>query len=214
MAHDMHIDLAMVLVSMRKQRSSSEQGFSLVELVMVVAILLVIAAVATPYMINVIADIRLRGGMSSLAGVFQECRSDSIKKNRLMSTHFTVLSNGPVAYVKDTTVSSPTLSPSDPQAQLGAPVTQVQDLTSVTGAPTALDNTILGFSPSNGDPTFNPRGLPCSYSSSSGLCATPIGYVYYFTDSRPNGGHGWGAVTISPAGRIKVWMWNGSNWGG
>lgn len=188
-----------------------QSGFSLVELMMVVAILLVISAFAAPYMVNVIANIRLRGGMTSLAGVFQDCRSNSIKQNRLMSTHFTVLAHGPVAYVKDATVSSPTLATSDPQAELGAPVTQVSSLTGVTGAPTALDSTTLLFTPQTGDPTFNPRGLPCNYSG--GTCTTGVGFVYYFTDSRPLGKNGWAAVTISPAGRVKVWMWNGSSWG-
>lgn len=178
---------------------------------MVVAILLVVAAFAMPYMSNVIANVRLRAGMTSLAGIVQDCRSLAIKKNKVMSTHFTTLANGPVAFVKDATISSPTLSSSDPQVELGAPVTQVTSLTSVTGAPTALDSTTLGFTPLSGDPSFNTRGLPCPYSS--GTCTTPSGFVYYFTDTRPLNANGWAAVSISPAGRVKVWMWNGSSWG-
>lgn len=200
----------MGIVRIRKQKKSTG-GFSLVELVMVVAILLVVAAFALPYMVNVVASVRLRGGMTSLAGVFQECRSLAIKNNKYMSTHFTTLANGPVAYVKDSTISSPTLASTDPQVELGAPVTQVTSLTSVTGAPTALDSTTLGFTPQSGDPSFNTRGLPCPYSS--GTCTTPTGFVYYFTDTRPLGKNGWAAVTISPAGRVKVWMWTGSAWG-
>lgn len=194
-------------------RKQSEAGFTLVEMVMVVAILLVIAAFATPYMVNVIANVRLRGGMTSLAGLFQECRSQSIKQNRLMSSHFTTLAHGPVAYVKDASVSSPTLAATDWQVELGAPVTYVTSLTGVTGAPTALDSTTLGYTPqpSSPDPTFNPRGLPCAYSS--GTCTTGVGYAFYFTDTRPLGNNGWAAVTISPAGRIKVWMWTGGAWG-
>ncbi len=198
-------------MSTRNEQKGRQSGFTLVELVMVVAILLVISAFATPYMVNVIANLRLRGGMTSLAGLFQDCRTLSIKNNRLMSTHFTVMANGPVAYVKDATVSSPTLSSTDQQVQLGAPVTYVTSLTGYSGAPTALDSTTLGFTPQSGDPTFNARGLPCAYSS--GTCTTPTGYVYYFTDTRPLGANGWAAVSISPAGRVKVWMWTGSSWG-
>ena len=179
---------------------------------MVVSILLVVAAFATPYMVNVIANVRLRGGMTSLAGLFQDCRAISIKQNRLMSTHFTIVSAGPVAYVKDASVSSPSLASTDPQVQLGAPVTKVTSLTGITGAPSVLDNATLGFTPQTVDPTFNPRGLPCTYSG--GTCTGIAGYVYYFTDSRPLGANGWAAVSISPAGRVKVWMWNGVSWGG
>ena len=191
-------------------RSAANRGFSLVELLIVVSILLVISAFATPYMVNIIANIRLRGGMTSLAGIFQDSRSFSIKQNRLMSTHFTVMSRGPVAYVKDATDTTGLLA-TDPQVQLGAPVTKVGSLNGLTGAPTPLDTTTLGFTPLTVDPTFNPRGLPCQYSS--GSCTTNVGFVYYFTDTRPLGNNGWAAVTISPAGRIKVWMWNGSAWG-
>ena len=199
-------------IGQNKKLSATDHGFSLVELVMVVAILLVIAAFATPYMVNVVANVRLRAGMTSLSGVFQNCRSIAIKNNRIMSTHFTTMANGPVAYVKDAKVSSPTLAATDPQAQLGAPVTQVANIGSVIGGPTTLDSTTLGFTPQSGDPSFNSRGLPCSYSS--GTCTTPTGFVYYFTDSRPLGKNGWAAVSISPAGRVKVWMWTGSGWGG
>lgn len=195
------------------KRKSSARGFTLVELVMVVAILLVVAAMATPYMVNVVASVRLRAGMTSLAGIMQDCRSLAIKNNKIMTTHFTALANGPVAYVKDATISSPTLASTDPQVQLGAPVTQVSgsSLSSVTGAPTALDSTTLGFTPQTGDPSFNTRGLPCPYSS--GTCTSGTGFAYYFTDTRPLGKNGWAAVTISPAGRVKVWMWTGSAWG-
>ncbi len=193
--------------------SRKESGFSLVELLMVVAILLVVAALAAPTMVNVIANVRLRGSMSSLAGIFQDCRSFSIKQNRLISTHFTTMANGPVAYLKNATVSSPSLATTDQQVQLGAPVSKITNLTGVTGAPTGLDSTTLGFTPLTSDPSFNPRGLPCSYDTTTGLCTANVGFVYYFTDTRVMGANGWAAVTISPAGRVKIWMWNGSAWG-
>jgi hypothetical protein len=36
--------------------------------------------------------------------------------------------------------------------------------------------------------------------------------VVYFTDTRTVGTPGWAAVTISPAGRVASWIWNGSSW--
>ena len=78
-----------------------------------------------------------------------------------------------------------------------------------TGAPPALDDTTLGFTPQTGDPSFNPTGLPCVYSS--GVCSNS-GFVSYFHDARPHGQMGWAALTISPAGRLKKWFWNGSSW--
>jgi hypothetical protein len=36
--------------------------------------------------------------------------------------------------------------------------------------------------------------------------------VYYFYDNRPGSQQGWGAMSISPAGRLKKWYWTGSVW--
>ena len=201
-------------MSLRRERNRDVHGFTLIELMMVMAIMLVIAAFATPYMVNVIANVRLRGSMVSLAGVFQECRSQSIKQNQLMITHFSTLANGPVAFLKDPTAGSQSLLSTDFQAELGAPITYVPSLTGVTGAPTALSSTNLCNVTTiltGTDSAFNPRGLPCQYVSASN-CSTGSYFVYYFSDTRPLGKNGWGAVSISPAGRIKVWIWSGSGW--
>jgi Tfp pilus assembly protein FimT len=62
---------------------------------------------------------------------------------------------------------------------------------------------------------FNARGLPCPYDSSTKTCNAAISgsaYVYYFQDTRFLGSSGWAAVSVSPAGRVKVWKWNGAEW--
>lgn len=185
-------------------------GFSLVELTVVVSILLVVGAIFTPAVMTVVANARLRGGITSLSGILQSCRMTAVKQNRTMSVHYTVISHGPLAYVKEATVSSPTVASTDPQVELGAPVTLVSTLTGPGAPGVALDSAILGFTPATSDASFNPRGSPCTYSSGS---CTNSGFVYYLTDSRPLGKSGWAAVTISPAGRIQKWFWNGYGWG-
>ena len=188
----------------------SRRGFSLLELMVVVGILLVVAALAIPNFMTMTANARLRSGMSSFSGLLQNCRMIAVKKNRIMTVHFSVLSNGPVGYVKDATVTSPTLESTDPQVELGAPVTKVVSPTG-PGAPGALlDSSTLGFTPQTGDPSFNPRGMPCSYSGTT--CTPNAGFVYYFTDSRPMGKNAWAAVSVTPAGRVKTWFWSGSAW--
>jgi prepilin-type N-terminal cleavage/methylation domain-containing protein len=192
-----------------------ENGFSLLEVLAVLAILLVIGAMVTPYMITATAMVRLRGGVNSLSGIFQESRAVAIKQNRLMSTRFTLLGDAQVAYVKDPTLtgSEAAFEAIDPQISMGAPVRRVIGLASYTGAPPALDVSKLGFTPAPNDPdlTFNPRGLPCVYAS--GTCTTAAGFAFYFTGRGSLGGNGWAAVSVSPAGRVKVWVWSGSDWG-
>ena len=183
-------------------------GFTLLELLIVMTLLLVIGAIAIPNMVTVISNARLRGGGTSLAGLLQNSRMLAVKENKTKTTHFTVLGNGPVAYVKNPTDAS-AISRTDPQAQLGAPLTRFVTPTG-SGAPPALDSTTLGFTPVTDDPSFNSRGLPCLYAS--GIC-TNTGFIFYFKDTRPYGASGWIAVSISPAGRIKRWVWNRTAWG-
>jgi prepilin-type N-terminal cleavage/methylation domain-containing protein len=186
---------------------SSQSGFSLFELLIVVAVLAIIAIIAIPNMMTVISNARLQGGGTNLSGLLQNSRALAIGKNITMTTHFTVLGNGPIAYVKQATDVSG-LSDKDPQVQLGAPLTKVTTPTG-PGAPAVLTSGELGFTPVTTDPSFNSRGLPCAYAG--GVCP-PSGFVYYFRDNRPLGKSGWIAVSISPAGRIKRWIYSGTSW--
>jgi len=192
-----------------RNRVSTRRGFSLLELLIVVAILMVLGIIAIPNMMIVISNARLLGGGTNLSGLLQNSRALAIGKNATMTTHFTVLGSGPVAYVKEANDTS-ALSDKDPQVQLGAPLTKVTT-PSGPGAPVALTSGELGFTPVTTDPSFNSRGLPCAYSA--GVCPTS-GFVYYFRDFRSMGKSGWIAVSISPAGRIKRWVHSGTSWGG
>lgn len=185
----------------------SQEGFSLMEVLIAVAVVLVVSLTALPNVAIGIANVRLRSSMTSLSGVLQNSRMLAIKRNRTMTTHFLHTTYGVMAYVKRATDTSG-LWTGDSQVQLQAPVSR---LTAPSGpnAPPALDSSTLGFTPQLGDPSFNSTGLPCVYSG--GLCGN-YGFVYYFTDTRPMGQNGWAALSISPAGRLKKWFWNGTDW--
>jgi len=195
-----------------KELHNHQAGFSMLELTGVAAISMIVTMTAVPNMVNAIGNIRLRSSMTSLAGVLQNCRALAVRNNQKMSTHFVATNytstSGVLAYVKKASDTSSTIA-SDSQVQLEEPVTQATTL-SGPGAPTiALDNSFLGFSPQTGDPSFNTTGLPCAYSG--GNC-TATGFVYYFHDQRPAPKTGWAALSISPAGRLKKWYWNGATW--
>jgi hypothetical protein len=132
----------------------------------------------------------------------------AVKQNQMMSTHYAVTQTGVVAYVRAASDNTP-YTPQNSQVELEAPVVQSSAPSGTGGQPTALDATTLGFTPQTGDPSFNVTGLPCTYNN--GVC-TNKGFIYYFHDLRPEGQQGWGALTISPAGRLKKWYWNGSIW--
>lgn len=192
-------------MSLRKKH----RGFSLLELLIVLSIILVLAAFSVPKMFTVIANIKLRSAATSLAGALQNARMLAVKSNRTMTVRFTAIQNSPYAYIKDATAASTAIAQTDYQVQLGAPIIQVD---TPTGTVTPLDPTVLGYTPLTLPDlaSFNPRGLPCKYVS--GVCTTN-GFAFYFTDKRQLGGSGWTAVSVSPAGRVTQWFWYGNSWG-
>jgi len=188
-------------------RRTGSAGFSLFEAMIVAAIGMIVTVASIPSVVTGISNMRLRSSMTSLAGVLQNCRVLAVKQNQHMTTHFSSQPFGIVAYVKRS-ADSTSLETHDSQVELQAPVTRVTT-PSGPNAPPVLDNTVLGFTPETGEPSFNPTGLPCVYAS--GVCSNH-GFTYYFHDSRPAAQMGWGALSISPAGRLKKWYWNGSIW--
>ena len=184
-------------------------GFTMLEVMTVTAVSMIITMTAMPNMITAINNLRLRSSMTSLAGVIQNCRMLAVKNNSSMTTHFAVstygASNGVIAYVKKASDPNP-VSTADSQVELEQPVTQV---TSLTGPDAPASAPTLGFTAATTDPSFSTTGLPCAYSG--GNC-TNSGFIYYFHDTRASTKTGWAAISISPAGRLKKWYWNGATW--
>ena len=198
-----------------KSNKKSQSGMTLIESMTVVSILLAISAAAVPNMMNVIGNARLRGAASSLSGIIQLSRARAIKQNQPMTVHFVALNMGPYAYVKNaastdtsltTVYTTCKINETCHVVQLGAPVIQVSV---PTGGVAQLDPAVLGFTPLTYPdlPSFNSRGLPCKY---TGTTCQNSGFAYYFTDIRQNAG--WTAVSISPAGRIQRYFWDGGRW--
>ena len=183
-------------------------GFSLIEVTVVVAISLIVGTIAIPNMVAVISNARLHAGVTSMSGLLQSSRMAAVKQNRTLTAHFTTEGTATlVGYVKLANDGTGRLD-TDMQAEWEAPVIMMTT-PSGTGAPTAISTSVLGFTPQTSEPSFNSRGLPCLYAS--GLCANN-GFLYYFKDTSRKGAKGWAALSISPAGRIKKWFWNGNEW--
>jgi Tfp pilus assembly protein FimT len=186
----------------------------------VIAIILCVSVVSLPTMMHVIADVRTRTTMSSLSGLVQECRSFAIKHNRYVTVHFTTQSGQAVAYLQESTQTAAlTSSMNGKQVFLGSGVTKYTTPAGLN-APGAMTGTQLWGSSyddalNTNEITFNSRGLPCFYNTTNTppTCDLNNGFVYYFTYQPPYGTNGWTALSISPAGRVKTWVWSGSKWG-
>lgn len=189
-------------------------GFSLIELMVVVAILLVISAAAAPYMVNVVSAARMRGSMSSMATYAQRVRGDAVRTNQTKSLWNISNSGEYFLYSATANNTAPGLSGADGVMPAGKQVVYIGNPTT-SNVPALLDNTAAfgssTITPVTSSPiSFNTRGIPCSWSS--GTCTSGSAFVWYFIFQPPFGSNRYACLSISPAGRIKTWYWDGAQW--
>jgi Tfp pilus assembly protein FimT len=186
-------------------------GFSLFELMIVIGIGVLISAITLPRMTTVIANMKLRSSMTTLSGFLQNVRMLAIHRNQTVTARHFNRTETPfslVYYAKQAADTSG-MTTADSQVEMEAPISAF-DAPTGPGAPPVISNSEMGVTvtPESGDPSFNSRGLPCAYSG--GTCAN-VAFIKYFRDNRIADG-GWAAISVTSAGRIKRWFWNGSNW--
>lgn len=198
----------------------SGHGFSMLELMIVIAISVSIAAFAVPSFLSAYYNLRLKSACSDLSALLQKARIQSARQNAVYTVQYRV-STVQEAYVDmnanqnwDNSVTVNGVQTSEPIIDFSQSITMATGAPSGPGAPppyvlvgdtagtTYNNTTTLGWSA---------RGLPCAYAA--GVCATPAGgyFVYYVQDQRPNS-VGWGGVVVTRSGRTKTVIWNGAAW--
>jgi prepilin-type N-terminal cleavage/methylation domain-containing protein len=195
----------------------AQRGFSMLELLVVLLITVITAAMASPNIMLAVYNIRLRTGASDLAGLMQQARIMAAKDNTPYAIRYTTLGTVQIAFI-DLNLDG-TYNSNEPQVQFSGSVVPAAGapsggggqpspyvLTGDTGSGSFDNTNTLGFSP---------RGLPCNYDTSTNpaTCNTPAvkAFSYYLTDTRM-GRPGWAAVAVTKAGRTKVVTWDGTSW--
>jgi type II secretory pathway pseudopilin PulG len=200
-------------------RRGRMNGFSLLEVLIVVFVVMVVAAIAIPNVLLAVSNIRLRASAGDLAGLMQQTRIMSAKNNTVYSVRYGTRGGRQVAYIDlngngsfDTgepliEFSGNTVAASGaPSGSGGQPSAYV--LAGDTGSGSFDNTNILGFTG---------RGLPCNYDTSTTppTCSTPPAkyFVFYMTSTRVgSGGVSWAGVVVTKAGRTKIVTWNGGAW--
>jgi len=192
-------------------RVSKSRGFSLVELLVVMAIILVIAGIAMPKIQGVIEGVKLRSTVTDVSGLVQQLRITSVRNNRsnAIRTSAATAGNGVTLYVDLTSTASPNgnllKDPGEPSIQLPLD----SNLSDGTGAPAVLPPNVAIPPYVVGNPTtiyFNERGTPCNNPPS---CYISSPFLIYIQQTRPSGTPGWAAITVTQAGRIKAYTYTG-----
>lgn len=192
------------------------RGFSVAELMIVVFIAMVVAAIVIPSVMRAVYSVRLRSTAGDLAGLMQQARILAAKNNAIYGIRYGTIAGAPGAYVDLN--GNGIYDAGEPLAQFSA------NVAATTGPPSGgggqpTPYVLVGDS-STGQPYsntttlgFSPRGLPCDYTNPP-TCNTPATsyFVYYLTETQVLGPPIWGAVVVTKSGRSKAVTWTGAAW--
>lgn len=198
----------------RSRGNAASKGFSLLEIVIVMAVMLCLAGVAFPIFTKISYNVRLKSAAVNLSGLMQRARILAARQNAV----YTVLipSTGGKACINLNPGINSTCDSTEPV------ITFNSNVIPATGAPNGSGGTPTAYVLSGDTGTTNydnattlgysARGLPCAYVTST--CSTPAAgyFVYYLNDPRPDGTTGWAAVVVTRTGRTKTFTWNGGSW--
>lgn len=195
--------------------NAASKGFSLTEIIVVLAIVMTLAGVAFPIFTKISYNIRLKSAATNISGLMQQARILAARQNAV----YTVLipSTGGTACINLNPGTNSTCDSGEPV------ITFNSNITPASGAPNGSGGTpsayVLAGDTTTGTPYdnattlgYSARGLPCAYASSTCSTPAPTYFVYYLRDARADGTTGWAAVVVTRTGRTKSYTWNGASW--
>jgi len=195
----------------KKYVTRKEVGLSLIEMLVVVAIMLTLLAIVPPLLMNAVNSVRTRYAGTNLVGLLQHARMDAVKGNGFYSVQNVVVS-GRSTFFSDESKPPGLLVPGDPQESVPTQVTV--HLGPGSGAPgeaAYLGNLAFPINPANVPPSFNARGMPCVPNGSTCTYAGS-GFVLFVSNQATFGSLNWMALVVTPSARFQVWEYDGSNW--
>jgi len=186
---------------------ASQSGFTLAELVVVVAIILIVGGLSIPNLTRAIDTSRIKGAVQTLVSAYQDARILATQKNTSYEVLVSPIGIKPAQICIDLD--------GDGTCGAGDPVTTFPAQVSVSnlGVPVKLGPGQLTYfttdtedstAPGNGL-MWNALGLPCQRSPGGAQC-TAKGWVQYLQLQRSNGDVMYAAVTVTPTGRVKTWI--------
>ena len=201
-----------------KAHARNQAGFSLLELVIVVALILIATTIALLMAENVTKSVRLQTTAADYANLLQQARIRAVQDDKYYSVVTVNATTANPAYAFIDTNGDGSWSSGEPE------ITFAADVKPVTYSSAPSKSNLEGqFLPSasqwaatgntaNG-PTFGPRGIPCAPTTSGSYTTCPFttatSYMAFMKNVRSSN---YEAITVSPAGRIRLWSYGGSAW--
>jgi prepilin-type N-terminal cleavage/methylation domain-containing protein len=190
---------------LKQQRISSRKGhargFSVVELAIAMAIMLILSAIAIPSMKRTLRGYQLNDAANQVAGIVKFTRFEAIRRNSPVTcVNAQNVANGPTTIWSDDNADNVAQSTEKQILLIGSMNLQPAGAVPNTGGLAAAvgAGALTAINPINGNITFDQRGA-----------VVPPGlYVFYVGNSTPPD-VAYRAVIILPSGSVQVWTYNG-----
>ncbi len=186
-------------------------GFSLIELVIVISMVMILSGIVAPLVLTAIAGVKLRYSASDLSGLMQKARIEAARRNSYYPIRQTTLASGMAGYYVDLNSNS-SYDLTEPMVEMGSQVTVRFGTGSGAPGETAFVASLTyTFASNTAVPNFNARGLPCVVSGS--ICPTAAGQGFiYFLSRTSTFATNWASVVVTPSGRVQVFVYDGARW--
>jgi prepilin-type N-terminal cleavage/methylation domain-containing protein len=189
-----------IALSIRTHQSA--RGFTVLETTIVVLIVGVIAAFATPKIINGMRQYRVSMAVRQMSDLIQRAKTEAVNQNRNVTLRVNTATNQAGLVIRDAagTELSVQYVPLPEGVRFVMPSGTVP--APMTGAPTTSP---VSFPAKSGSTTifeqdFNSRGFP----------AVNVGAIHAIYIGSYN--KSFAAVTLNHVGGLRSWSWNGSQW--
>ena len=183
--------------------AKTEAGFSLIELSVSLIVMMIIAAIAIPSILQGWNSYRLTSAADSVAGLLERTRFEAIHKNARLSCVAAQVGGLWVVAIDENGNGQP--DPTEPQVDLPGPATFVG--AGVAPGPASMGPSYAAAIIPNGSLTFDARGTVVAGAGPGG--AVPF-VLYFGIPNQPT--YGYRAVTITLMGQVKVWQAAGGGW--
>jgi prepilin-type N-terminal cleavage/methylation domain-containing protein len=188
----------------------SARGFSLIELVIVVAIILLISAMAIPQIQRVQTRYKLDTSGHAIAGLLQQARLQAVRSNQPAYAQFDPGTPNLMYVNNDKTA----YAAGNGESVVATNGTVTLKTTNVNALDLGQLNVYLGVGTGSikvetpGTPVgFNARGLPCLGAANPAVCQQTDGsQIPAFLLLMTTGQGDWEAVTVTAAGRTRAWQ--------
>jgi prepilin-type N-terminal cleavage/methylation domain-containing protein len=192
-------------------RPSRQLGFSLVELLLSLVVLLIITTLAVPVVVRSLQSYQLNSAASQLSGMLKLAKFEAIRQNLPVSCQIQPQGAGWLVWIDLN--GNGTVDPNEPQMLLtgtftlvsGASVPDTSNIASSLGqGSNGVAWTILPTAATS--EWYDHRGVLCFQSSQAAACPNTPPTIYALYVGNPSdSSSGYRAIITLPSGAVQVW---------